>query len=485
MGDYAVPEQIREYKPKGTVVKKIAGHFYVYEYTKEKTADGKWRNKTGKMIGTIVEGRGYIPNDNLLCDAEISTVEFGDYAISLANSTKTLSLLESCFNKGDAIRIYAIALIHFTQGFMHMKDIGTCYEMSYLSLLWPGLKMGYDALEKLYDQLGRRQGGVLKLEEQLLQASSGEVAIDGHVIGSGSTENDLTEKGYKFWKLGEAQMNLLMAYDVNTGMPLLSRMYEGGSTDGVSVKDLFRQVKPEKMLFIVDRGFYSTENLELFTRDGNAYIIPLRKNHKACQQAVSRLDMPIRFVYQKGRKGSLVECKDERIDGQRILTFRDVDEAAAEQTNYLRHIGNGDRSYTKEVFDQLKDYMGVIVLQTSISDKSPQEIYILYKKRWQIETFYNYFKNRLGCRSLGQQDYYKTQGLAFLMLVEALIHHEFEEAARAVQGFSVQDCLLQARMVKADKRYGSWCVANCIPRQQKLFKKLNTPLTVSLNALVT
>ena len=200
-------------------------------------------------------------------------------------------------------------------------------------------------------------------------------------------------------------MNLLMAYDVNTGMPLLSRMYEGGSTDGVSVKDLFRQVKPEKMLFIVDRGFYSTENLELFTRDGNAYIIPLRKNHKACQQAVSRLDMPIRFVYQKGRKGSLVECKDERIDGQRILTFRDVDEATAEQTNYLRHIGNGDRSYTQEAFDRLKDYMGVIALQTSISDRSPQEIYILYKKCWQIETFYTYFKNRLGCRSLGQQDY--------------------------------------------------------------------------------
>lgn len=30
------------------------------------------------------------------------------------------------------------------------------------------------------------------------------------------------------------------------------------------------------------------------------------------------------------------------------------------------------------------------------------------------------------------------------MLVEALIHHEFEEAAKAVQGFSVQDCLFQA-----------------------------------------
>ena len=71
------------------------------------------------------------------------------------------------------------------------------------------------------------------------------------------------------------------------------------------------------------------------------------------------------------------------------------------------------------------------------------------------------------------------------MLVEAMIHHEFEEASRAVQGFSVQDCLLQARMVKADKRYGLWSVANCIPRQQKLFKKLNTPMTVSLDSRVT
>ena len=32
MGNYAVPESIRAYRPKGTIIKKIAGHFYVYEY---------------------------------------------------------------------------------------------------------------------------------------------------------------------------------------------------------------------------------------------------------------------------------------------------------------------------------------------------------------------------------------------------------------------------------------------------------------------
>ncbi len=49
------------------------------------------------------------------------------------------------------------------------------------------------------------------------------------------------------------------------------------------------------------------------------------------------------------------------------------------------------------------------------------------------------------------------------MLVEALIHHEFEEAAKAVQGFSVQDCLFQARMVKADKRYTKTASTALVP----------------------
>ena len=79
--------------------------------------------------------------------------------------------------------------------------------------------------------------------------------MDGHVIGNCSSENDLSEKGYKFGKLGEAQINLLMAYDVNTGIPLLSRIYEGGSLDKVSVKDLLALVEMKNMLFIVPVGF--------------------------------------------------------------------------------------------------------------------------------------------------------------------------------------------------------------------------------------
>lgn len=137
MGKYSVPESIRKYKPKGTMVKCISGHYYVYEYSSIKGDDGKRHTKMGKILSSVKEGIGVIPNNNFICDSEISTLEFGEYAIVLANSQKTLDLLEECFNLLDALRIYVVALIHFVQEFTYMKDIHTYYEMSYLSLKFP------------------------------------------------------------------------------------------------------------------------------------------------------------------------------------------------------------------------------------------------------------------------------------------------------------------------------------------------------------
>ena len=462
------------------MVKVISGHYYVYEYSTVRDGNDKRHTKMGKSIGTIKEGIGFIPNNGLICDSEISTLEFGEYAVVLANSTKTFELLNECFNPEDAIRIYVTAMIHFIQGFTYMKDIRSYYEMSVLSLKYPSLKLGYDALSSLYNNLGRRQGSVLHMEEALIAGCSKQVAIDGHVIGTCSAENDLAEKGYKFLKMGEPQLNLLMAYDVNAGTPLLSRIYSGAMSDKVSVRDLMGEVEMKEMLFIVDRGFYSTENLKIFSDNGNSYIIPLAKNLTICRKAVENLDLKDRFAYQKGRKGTVVEYKDEIIGDNRVITYRDLSESVLEQTNYLRHMEQGNRSYTQENFEKLRDFMGVTVLQTSLKagDKTAQEIYVLYKKRWTIETFYNYFKNKADYRTLYMQDYYKTQGLAFIMLVSALIHHEFEEAVKGIKGKSVQDCLLDARMVKANKRHDVWCVCNCGKKQRELFQQLNTPMII-------
>ena len=478
MGNYSVPENIRKFKPKGTMVKRISEKFYVYEYKTVKGEDGKRHTKMGKLIGYIKEDIGFIPNNNFICDQEISTLDYGEYAITYVNSKEILSLLNECFNPQDAALIYVVSLIHFLHGFTYIKNFRTFYEMSVLSLIFPSLKLGSDSIANLYEMLGRRQNGVLKMENKLIENSSKQIAIDGHVIGCCSSDNDLAEKGYKFKKLGELQINLLMAYDINTKTPLISRIFEGASVDKVSVQHFLGETEMKNMLFIVDRGFYTADNIVAFSSNGNAYIIPLGKNLNSCKAAVSSLDMKERFVYQKSKKATVVEYKDEVIDGHRVLTYRDVNEAAVEQTNYVRHMERGEKAYTEEKFEKLKDFMGVTVLQTSLKDNTPQEIYELYKKRWNIETFYNYLKNQAGFNSLHLDDYYKTQGLAFIMLVSSLIYSAMEKATKDINGKSLQDCLLEAKMLKANKRFDVWSVVNCIKRQKELFDALNAPLTI-------
>ena len=64
------------------------------------------------------------------------------------------------------------------------------------------------------------------------------------------------------------------------------------------------------------------------------------------------------------------------------------------------------------------------------------------------------------------------------MLVAALIHQEVEKATRKIDGKSLDDCLLDARMVKAHKRHGIWKLCNCLKKQTTLLKQLNTELKV-------
>ena len=223
MGRYSVPPEIRAKRPDGTIVKKTDGHFYVYETGTRKGADGRWHTKTGSCIGRIDEVRGYLPNDRALRCQEWRTPGFGQWAVADDLSRDTRALLGEFLDADDADRIYVTALFHFVEGVTYMKEVEDLYEESVLQLRYPGLRLGYDALATLYDDLGRRDGPVLELQRALSERCSGRVAIDGHVVGSGPGRNDLASKGHEFRKIGEPQVNLIMALDAGWRFALRSR----------------------------------------------------------------------------------------------------------------------------------------------------------------------------------------------------------------------------------------------------------------------
>ena len=58
MGKYAVPDHIRIMKPKGTIIKLLHNKYYVYEHFNKKDENGKWKTKSGKLLGYIDEVNG-------------------------------------------------------------------------------------------------------------------------------------------------------------------------------------------------------------------------------------------------------------------------------------------------------------------------------------------------------------------------------------------------------------------------------------------
>lgn len=478
MADYTVPVEIRALRPEGTVVKNISGHYYVYERSRVKDEKGRWHTKSGAVIGTIKPGAGFIPREGRATDTDVTCVDYGQYATVIANSQEVLALLDKHFNKEDAIRIYACAIIHFVEGFCHMKGMKKIYDQSWLSLRWPFLKMGDRSLSSFYEVLGYRQTGVLSFEQALCDSGSGKLAIDGHVIGSCSWWNGLSQKGYRFNELKEMQMNMIMAYDVVHKMPVAVKVCEGGENDKLSVKELFDDVTLRYKLLIVDRGFYSESNIEMFCRGHNQYIIPVPNHLNLCKEAVADLIYTASFTYDEPGKIALVEYKVCDHGGFRVYVFHDKDEAMRDEANYTHMIELGRKGYTEEALDEKKPFFGLYVLRTNDSRSPAKDIFMWYKRRWRIETFYDFFSNVQHDEDFQQRSYYKVQGLAFILLVSSLVHREFaEHLKKAGVRESIQDVILDSRMIKLVKRGGIWKCENKKPSQAALLEKLGTSLS--------
>ena len=482
MAKTSIPEEIKQYRPGPcTEVKLISGHYYVYMYQSLQLPSGKWGKKTGKCIGTIIPGTGFIPNRNYHLykgeesQDEITVLEYGQYALTAEVAKDVLASLEQCFPADRAAQIFAYACIFFTNGFVHLDQVQSYYEQSWLSQEYRSFpfKMGKTALSTLLDDLGRRTTRVVKYENAAISNSSA-IAIDGHAIRSCSDENCLGEAGYKFSSLKEDQVNLLMGYDVNTNVPLFARMYRGACNDKSTIEDLADLLGFSGILFVIDRGFYSAKNLKIFSQNDNTYIIQVPSNTDVFSDVMKDVKYSGSFYYRNGKKHARIEYMSKRLsDDEHVYVFRDIDENEKCRYNYQHCMELGMNGYTQEKFEQSKETFGVYVLQSN-SAKPAEDIFGGYKKRWGIETLYQYLKNKADFNDLMVQDYYKEQGLSFIMLVTGQIHQKMIAAIKKLDNnaISVHDILLMARCMKMERRGNNWNLRNARKRDLQILKQM-------------
>ena len=488
MGNYAVPEEIRKMRPAGTTVKNIKGHFYVYEYkptsVKTEMPDGtmRWKSKTtiGSCIGQITMTDGFIRNKGKLSDTDTTVFEFGCYYLVKEYAVETANRLKKFFHAKEANQIFTVAAIFVVERFQHMKRIADIRSTSVLAKWYPDVQVGKDALSTLYSNLGRYGTIPDKFQQDLIDNSSRKIAVDGHVIACSAESADLSAFGYKAKKLGTAQINWMTAYDVETRLPLCNGMFNGSDPDKTAVEVMFSRFHFENTLFLVDRGFNTKKDKELFASNENTYIVPMitgRNDYEAVYEAL-KFDKRKSFVYDKDGYSSLIYYQMYTIgdDPVHYCAFLDTTRQSAERQTYIRKIAAREKGYTQEGLLECEKDFGLFMLETNDLEKTPQEVFCEYKSRWGIETFYNYIDNTLDFNALYQKDYCSTQGLGFIVQVAGMIFHDLQKKL-SEKGLSVKDTMFTLKGLKIIKERDRYVVRNDNKQRRQLCEKLGLNLS--------
>ncbi len=508
-GKYTVPPEIRALKPKNVscTVKKIDGHYYVYEHLRveDPKRPGKKKNATGKYMGTIADGK-YIPygqESKSITDEDPDNLNYGPYGIAMACSSGLLDTLKKAFNNTkDAITIYVIAIIYFVNHYVCARDLHEVYMQSVLCKLYTMVNLSENVAGDFIKALGNHSKKRLKFEQLLIDDGSGKYNIDGHVILCCSVDNELADYGSKYQNLGNTQSNFMMIYDAEKKRGVACTAFEGGISDKTEVVDVIESHKFKNARFRIDSGFYSEGNMKLFRQNECIFTIPVPATTTLRKTILNHLAFEGSFIHQrKDSHGkdvySSVQYKEYTVGNLEKTAEEDaVADSKKKEEDYLKSLGKdekpskrfypkkieksqygtdrviafkdqlmhdklafeykkniGDGKHTEEEYEKLEPQFGVIVLRTNDLKQTPSEVYVEYKNRWGIETYYNYVKNGLDLNGLHSQDYYVQQGIGFLTLVEGQIYSEvlkrIQEAKNPyIKNMSVEECIRVAGRLK-------------------------------------
>ena len=437
-------------------------------------------------------------------DVDKENKDYGEYTTVLACTSDVLEGLMNHFHPEDAIRMYALSIIYFIEEYTPASYCGDIFRQSILSNKWTTLSFGEDTINSFLKEIGQHGCMCERYSQSLIDNSSPLTALDGHVVMSNSRQNELAEYGYKYQELKDKQINVMGAYDAENKRQLISKAVRGSLPDKLSVQELFVAFKFTNKTFLADSGFYSEENIREFRKNNNHFIIPVPSTCVIAKMIKEDLALVNNFSYEHTNDDGVkttrsilwkemtvaeLEAMDDRKkkadaarknreeksrckDGERpqkhypqynkksewgedrVILYRDMTMHDKLVYDYRSQIGIDSR-HTEEEFNQLEPFFGVIVLRVDQPKDvmTPQKAYLTYKKRWTIETHYNFVANVVKFDGLQTQDYYTMQGLSFMILLVGQIKKSYTEKLRSspvksVKNLSIQESIVKARFIK-------------------------------------
>lgn len=458
----AYPDWVEKHRGEGKEIKMIGGRYYLtsYEY---RTVDGRRKKVSTGTLGTI-RPEGLIPSckkGQTIRSQVTAPLEYGASFLLESLGNDILSNLNETFSSKLSNQIFEMAKIGLVSP-SPFKRMELIYSNSYDSRLRPNLPLSPSTITSVLNEIGSNMEAQLNFMRKYYDGTEF-IIFDGTRLVSHS----LGEKGYNHCNIDDPQMNLQYCFSLRPEKkPIYFKGFTGDKTDISILKTCIRESGLNNMIFIADKGYYSGSNAEELTKNGISYIMPVKRCDKRIDYAsidMSSMDgfdgffsFQSRPIFYKtiqrasaaGAKGTDAKGEtEEPKPSETIVLYFDQKMRGKEIMDSTCGKDGGIDDLKERKFRS----MGTIALATTIKEeKTPKEIYEIYKERELIEDANDAYKNVMRKNASYLQNTNSYYGWLFINHITLLLYYRVYNKIKEkgmTSKYSVADVIEQAKRI--------------------------------------
>jgi len=172
---------------------------------------------------------------------------------------------------------------------------------------------------------------------------SEQFAYDVTVIFTRSSIN-IAEPGYNRDKLYIPQIELPLLFSIESNLPSMMRLVPGSIRDVETLKNTIGEININGITFILDRGFFSEENVKYLYKSGMNFIILARRNSFLYDKVKRSLED--HFFYQD----RLIKCSKKRWSVFFLYLYEDSELKKEEEKTLFKMLD--DKAIDEEEFHE-------------------------------------------------------------------------------------------------------------------------------------
>jgi transposase len=484
-----IPSWVLKYKEPKTEIKFINGVYYKYQISYKYNNVKKRTDKvTGQLLGKIDEQLGFIKSDKntirqkamAVIAPKVDIKNFGVYSLFYSLLKDELDLFKKHFNENIADIIFIFAMMRWAFQ-SPIKRAPSYFAHDYCSEQYCKNGLSDKDFSNALKFVGENREALTQWMKELLNIEKDKVdkfvLMDSTHVTSFSENLNINALGYNPNHSYDKQIRLMYLFSAELKKPVYYRLINGNITDLKSMRLCIKEMKVKDVIYIADKGFFSKENIAMLDEEQMQYLIPLHRNNNLINFAPI-LDGKIKtvnktyFIYQD----RAIWYYTYENEGIKLVTFLDDKLRTSEENDYLLRIQTKPEEFSeKKYFEKLHVFGTLTMVYKTKELLQPNELYIGYKKRNEVEVMFDSYKNFLKADLMYMRDRHVTEGWLATNFIAMIGYYKLFariQEAKLTSHVSPKDVIETCKSIYKIKINGEWQISEITKKVAKLLKKL-------------